>query len=401
MKNPLLVSLAMLSCCLPEFVHAQDLSIPFDDNAGKSQYQAVLAPILIGGGPGSFGVQTGRSYVSLYGGVDLAVNYINAGGKSVVRMQSGNVWTSKIGFYGQEDLGEQWTAFFRLESGFSANNGAVQDSTSFFNRGAYLGINNPEYGQLSLGKQLGSFGSAELGADVYYVNAHDAIFAYLSGASDLGTGATGDGATRLSNTIRYVTPRYRGLGADISYSFKSAQSAGPAVHARQAAISYAGYGSSVYLAYGEVWCDTAISGSCTGTASVATTVHTDSYLASVVHDFGPFVAQASYLRTVPKYAGDGIANMYILGAQKMWHGNLLRASLGFRDTTIAKDYAYGMTLGIDHFLSKRTALYARVGLLKNGPNSSLTYDYDSTSSSTLVTASHTVSSVTLGMYTNF
>lgn len=401
MKNPLLSSLAVLGCCLPVYSQAQDLSIPFDENAVKSQYQAVLAPILIGGGPSSFGVESGRSFVALYGTVDLALNYINAGGKSIVRMQSGNVWTSKFGFYGQEDLGAQWTAFFRLESGFYANNGAVQDSSSFFNRGSFIGITNPEYGQLSLGRQLASLGTGELGADVYYVNAHDAIFAYLSGSSDLGTGATADGEIRIDNTIRYVTPRFRGLGADFSYSFKGDQSIGPAVHARTAMLSYAGYGSSVYLSYGQVWCDPSLSGSCTGTSSVATTIRTDTYLASVVHDFGPLVAQATYLRTVPKHAGDGIANLYIVGAQKMWRGNLLRASFGFRDTTIAKDYAYGTTLGIDHFLSKRTAVYARVGLLKNGPNSSLTYDYDSTSGSTLVGAGHSVTSVTLGMYTNF
>ncbi|MGQ7932118.1 porin [Paraburkholderia sp. D1E] len=401
MKNPLLTSLAVLYCCLPVSSQAQDLSIPFDENATKSQYQAVLAPIAIGVGPSAFGVTSGQSFVTLYGSVDLAINYINAGGKSIVREQSGNVWTSKFGFYGQEDLGSQWTTFFRLESGFYANNGAVQDSSSFFNRGSFVGITNPEYGQLSLGRQYTSLGTAVLGADTFYVNAHDAVFAYLAGASDLGTGATTDGYARLNNTIRYVTPRIGGLQADVSYSFKSDQSIGPAVHARSAAVSYAGFGSSVYLAYGQTWCDPAVAGSCTGTSSVAAATRTDNYIASVVHDFGPLVGQAAYLRTVPKFAGDGIANLYIVGAQKMWHGNLLRASFGFRDTAIEQDYAYGTTLGIDHFLSKRTAVYARFGLVKNGPKSDLTYNYDSTSSSTLVGNGHTVTSVTLGMYTNF
>ncbi len=401
MKNTLLAPIAVLYCCLPVCSQAQDLSIPFDENAVKSQYQAVLAPIAIGVGPAAFGVALGQSFVTLYGSADLAVNYVNAGGKSIVREQSGNVWTSKIGFYGQEDLGGRWTAFFRLESGFSANNGAEQDTSSFFNRGSFVGLSNPDYGQLSLGRQYTSLGTAVLGADSFYVNAHDAVFAYLAGASDLGAGATTDGYTRLNNTIRYATPRIGGLQADVSYTFKSDQSIGPAVHARTASISYAGFGSSMYLSYGQTWCDPAVSGSCTGTPSVAAATRTDNYVASVIHDFGSVVGQAAYLRTAPKRAGDGIANLYIVGAQKMWRGNLLRASVGFRDTTIEQDYAYGTTLGIDHFLSKRTAVYARVGLVKNGPKSNLTYDYDSTSSSTLVGDGHSVTSVTLGMYTNF
>lgn len=88
--------------------------------------------------------------------------------KSIVCEQSGNVWTSKIGLYGQEDLGGQWTAFFRLESGFYANNGAVQDSSSIFNRGSFVGITDPAYGQLSPGHQYTSLGTAELGANAYY-----------------------------------------------------------------------------------------------------------------------------------------------------------------------------------------------------------------------------------------
>lgn len=401
MKHSFLASLALVSCGLSMGVHAQDLTIPFDDAAGKSQYQAVLSPIAIGVGPAAFGVEAGRSYVTLYGSVDLAMNYENAGGKSVLRVQSGNVWTSKFGIYGQENLGGQLTAFFRLESGFYANNGAVQDTTSFFNRGAYVGLMQPGYGQLSIGRQYTSLGTAVLGADPFYVNAHDAVFAYLAGVSDLGTGGTTDGFGRLNNTIRYVTPRVSGFAGDISYTFKTNTTYGPAVNARTAAISYAGYSSSAYVAYGQAWCDPAVSGDCVGTTSIAASTRTDTYVASVMHDFGPVVGQAAYLRSVPHLAGDGIANLYTLGIQKMWRGNLLRAGLDYRTTTIKQDYAYGTTLGIDHFLSKRTALYARFGWVKNGPQSSLTYNYDSTSSSTLVSAGHSITSATLGMYTNF
>lgn len=401
MKTSLLAPLAALSYCLTTGVYAQDLTVPFNAVEGTSQYQAVLAPIAIGLGPAAFGVETGRSFVTLYGSVDLAMNYENAGGKSMMRVQSGNVWTSKFGFYGQEDLGGQLTAFFRLESGFYANNGAVQDSSSFFNRGAYIGLMQPGYGQFSIGRQYTSLGTAVIGADPFYVNAHDAVFAYMSGVSDLGTGATADGFSRLSNTLRYATPRVHGFAGDISYTFKTNTTYGPAVNARTLGMSYAGYSTSVYLSYGQAWCDPGVSGSCTGNAAVASTIRTDTYVASVMHDFGPVVGQAAYLRSTPRHPGDAIADLYSLGLQKMWHGNLLRVGVDYRTTTIKQNYAYGATVGIDHFLSKRTALYARAGWVKNGPQSSLTYNYDATSSSTLVSAGHSLTSATLGMYTNF
>ncbi|MFM0394930.1 porin [Paraburkholderia phytofirmans] len=400
--KPRHIGLVMLvHCCLPAAASAQDLSIPFNENATRSQYLAVFEPIAIGGGPASTGIQPGNNFVSLYGSVDMAVNYTNAGGKSVVRLQSGNVWTSKFGIYGQEDLGAQWTAFFRLESGFYANNGAVQDTSSLFNRGSFVGVTNPVYGQLSMGRQYTSLGSVGLGADPFYANAHDAVFTYMAGGADLGVGATADGLGRLHNTLRYQTPRIRGLAADVSYTFKADQSPGPAVNARTAAISYAGYASVIGLAFAQAWCDPTVVASCTGTPAVAATIRTDTFLASALHDFGPVVLQAAYLRTAPNHPGDGIANLYLLGAQKMWRGNLLRASLAYRDTTIEQNYAYGTTLGIDHFLSKRTALYARAGLIKNGPRSNLTYNYDSTSASTLVGYGASVTSFTVGMYTNF
>ncbi|WP_454862592.1 porin [Paraburkholderia fungorum] len=392
--------LCLLACCV-SLAHAQTSEVPFENDLSHSEYKAVLAPALLGAGPDVLAVVTGENLLTLYGSVDLAVNYINAGGNSLVRMQSGNVWTSKFGIYGQEDLGRKWTAFFRLESGFYANTGAVQSSTSLFNRGAFVGLQNPDYGQLSMGNQLTSIATALLVSDVYYVNAHDAIFSYLASASGLGTGSSLAYADRVRNTIRYVTPRVGGANLDLSYSFKSDQTPGPAVYQRSIALNYSHPGTTITLSYGQSWCDPSIAGSCTGSATVAPTIRQDNMVASIVHDFGPVIGQFAYLRTDPKLAGDGLANLYIGGIQKMWHGNLLRASLGYRATTIDKDYAYGTTLGIDHFLSRRTAVYARLGWLHNGPDSNLTYDFDSTSSPTLVGNGHSVTSATIGMYTNF
>lgn len=364
-----------------------------------SQMQSTFQYWGSGLGPQTLGVASQRSFVTLYGTLDMGINYTKDGPYSITRVQSGGALTSKFGFYGQEYLGDQWTVFFRLENGFMGNTGAVQDSTSLFNRASYVGMQNPMYGQLTLGRQYTSGGAAALGADPFLGVAHESVYTYFLGTSDLGLGANSDALGRLPNTLRYISPRFGPFGFDVSYSLKSDQTIGPAVHQRSAMISYIDKRAVLSVAFGQSWCDPSIAGSCVGDAATAPTKRTDTYLASLLYDVGPFIAQGAYIRYVPQAADSAIASLYLLGLQKWWGVNLLRASVAYRDTTNAQDYAYGSTLGIDHFLSKRTSLYGRVGVVRNGPNSSVTYNYDS--GSPAPAPGRTVSSVTLGISHQF
>lgn len=367
--------------------------------ATGSQMQATFAYWGAGLGAQTLGVAPQSTFVTLYGTVDTGLNYTKAGPSSITRLQSGGALTSKFGFYGQEYLGDQWTTLFRLENGFLGNTGAAQDTTAAFNRASYIGIQNPMYGQLTLGRQYTSAGAAALGADPFLGVAHESVYTYFLGASDLGLGANSDALGRASNTVRYISPRIGRFGVDLSYSLKSDQSIGPAVHQRSAMLSYVGKRAVISVAAAQSWCDPAVTGSCIGDAKTAPTQRTDTYLASVLYDVGPFIAQGAYIRYVPQAASGAIASMYMLGLQKWWGVDLLRASVAFRDTTESQDYAYGSTIGIDHFLSKRTSLYARVGVMRNGPNASVTYNYDS--GTPTAARGRTISSITLGINHQF
>lgn len=367
--------------------------------ATGSQMQALFGYWGAGLGPQTLGVASQRTFVTLYGTVDMGINYTKAGPDSITRVQSGGALTSKFGFYGQEYLGDQWTVFFRLENGFLGNTGAAQDTTSVFNRASYVGVQNPVYGQLTMGRQYTSAGAAALGADPFLAVAHESVYTYFLGTSDLGLGANSDVLGRLPNTLRYISPRFGPIGFDLSYSLKGDQTVGPAVHQRSAMISYVDKRAVLTVAFGQSWCDPSMTGSCVGDTKVAPTKRTDTYLAALLYDVGPFVAQAAYIRYVPQTADSAIASLYLLGLQKWWGVNLLRLSTAYRDTTKSQDYAYGSTIGIDHFLSKRTSVYGRVGVMRNGPNSSVTYNYDS--GSPAPAPGRTVSSVTLGINHQF
>lgn len=389
MRNLIRLSITMAAIAMTAPALAQD-----------SQLGSIYQSNGTGFGAQALGVAPGRNMVSLYGTVDMAFNYIRSGSQSLARMQSGNVWTSKFGIYGQEDMGQGWTTFFRLESGFTAGNGNVQDSKSFFNRASYIGVHNRQYGQLVLGRQYTSIGSAAIGADPFLANGHESVYTYLLTTSGLGGAANTDAVARLNQTIRYTTPRFLDYFAvDASLSFKGDRTVGSSLHAKTVAANYSDGATMLGVGYGQSYCDPAITGSCTSSDALAPTLRTDTWIVSALHDFGGFVGQAAWLRFDPKASGAHTADLYTIGAQRMAGVNLFRIGLAYRHTTADRNYAYGGTVGVDHFLSKRTALYARVSVLKNGPNSSLIYNYDTTN--VAVTAGSTVSDASIGMYHNF
>ena len=115
--------------------------------------------------------------VALYGSVDMGINYQSVGGRSTWQTQSGGEWTSKFGFFGRENLGGGWRAEFNLESGFLANNGAQQDTQSFFNRQSWIGLMSDRYGRLRLGKQIGT--GLPLFIDVFGTVGTNSVYTWL------------------------------------------------------------------------------------------------------------------------------------------------------------------------------------------------------------------------------
>ena len=97
-----------------------------------------------------------QSSVTLYGIVDEAVRYqTNAGpgGHDQVAMTSGPETHSRWGLRGSEDLGDGWSAVFRLENGFEAFDGQLHVPNTLFSRQAFVGVQNKTYGELTFGRQ--------------------------------------------------------------------------------------------------------------------------------------------------------------------------------------------------------------------------------------------------------
>ena len=154
-----------------------------------------------------------QSSVTLYGAVDDAVAYVNnQKGHSNVYLRQGNLYASKFGLQGKEDLGGGTMAIFDLQNGFDTNTGALSSSGLIFNRQAYVGLQNTRVGTLTAGRQY----------TPYYT-----FVGPLTGSSWL-TGATGahpgdidglDTTVRINNALVYTSPNWGGLQASAMYAF--------------------------------------------------------------------------------------------------------------------------------------------------------------------------------------
>ncbi|RDU95917.1 porin [Trinickia dinghuensis] len=154
-----------------------------------------------------------QSSVTLYGAVDDAVTYVsNQKGHSNIYLRQGNLYASKFGLQGKEDLGDGTTAIFDLQNGFDTNTGALSSAGLMFNREAYVGLQNTRAGTLTAGRQY----------TPYYM-----FVGPLTGSSWL-TGATGahpgdidglDTTVRINNALVYTSPNWSGLQASAMYAF--------------------------------------------------------------------------------------------------------------------------------------------------------------------------------------
>jgi predicted porin len=143
---------------------------------------------------------------TLYGIMDVGVEVltnVNAQGDSMKRLPNltGTV-PSRIGVRGSEDLGAGWQAVFNLESGIAVKSGSLNNGGRMWGRAAWVGVAGP-FGRLTLGRQasmtilavsshvmgpaLYSFGSL----DPYIPNAiSDNTIGYLGSFGGVTVGAT-------------------------------------------------------------------------------------------------------------------------------------------------------------------------------------------------------------------
>ncbi|MDR5822460.1 porin [Caballeronia sp. LZ043] len=192
-------------------------------NAALALFAAVSAPAWA------------QSSVTLYGVIDEGLMYVhNSGGHSTqLLMSSGNLYGSRWGLKGTEDLGGGLSAIFRLENGFDINSGALAQGGREFGRQAYVGLSHAKYGTLTLGRQYDPL--LDLVQPVqgdYYLG---------SNFSTPGDVDAADWNTRFSNTIKWASPTWGGVNIEAMYALGGVAGATGSGQTYAGAASY-GYG---------------------------------------------------------------------------------------------------------------------------------------------------------------
>lgn len=169
-----------------------------------------------------------QSSVTLYGLIDAGLTYVSneanqnsqvsqagvTNGHAMVGLTGGNLQSSRWGLRGAEDLGGGTKAIFTLESGFNVTNGQQSVANTLFNRQAFVGVSDSQYGTLTLGRQ------------------YDSVVDYLGPVSAAGTwGGTyfahrGDNdnlnnTIRINNSVKYQSANYAGFSFSGLYGFSN------------------------------------------------------------------------------------------------------------------------------------------------------------------------------------
>lgn len=304
-----------------------------------------------------------QSQVSVYGVVDVGIEVakFNRADGTINRMISSGNTTNRLGFKGTEDLGNGLKANFVLEGQPFPDSGTQNEGGAFWHRTATVGLSSNSWGSVNLGSQYTPWFSARGANDIFYT----------AGAGSNYNFEGGD--TRMSNSIRYDSPSFNGFSIAAMYGMGETNAAKTlAAYNGQEGLTDAtqdiGRSAGLSLAYAN--------------GPIAVRYAYDQQTMNLAdEDLKRNHVNGSYdFKVVKIVAGwnqakqDGgsvdLRSWYIGGVMPVFGKDLVKleytdlkdktstAATGSKDSNM-------IALGYEHFMSKRTVLYATYAKLNN------------------------------------
>lgn len=316
------------------------------------------------------GVAQAQSNVTVFGVLDIG--YLNAratGGGSVSSVNTDGNTSSRLGFRGEEDLGNGMKASFWMEAAVNPDSG-TGGATSTDNKSS-LNTGGLTFGRRSTVSLHGGFGELRLGRDFTptFTNLSVAIHPFgTNGVGNAGQlfypvaagGTTPRTNVRASNAINYFTPNMSGFTANVMYAIGEQPSI-PA--ATKDDGSY--FGGRVAYTSGPLTVAAA-----SGKTKYATGDYTQSN-AGATYQLG--AAKLSYLygqnkvgvtQTKVNMIGVNYAVSSVGEVRAAYTTLKANSALKALNGGAAND-ATQVTVGYLHSLSKRTALYTNYSVVDN------------------------------------
>ncbi|WP_269533294.1 porin [Chitinimonas sp. BJYL2] len=145
------------------------------------------------------------SSVTLYGRIEMGLEFYNNGdatdGSKGISAQRVEGYASRIGFKGEEKLGDGLSALWQVEQKVNVDSGS---GTTFADRNSFVGLKG-EFGTLLLGRHDTPFKALNKYVDIMWGNAeqHEII--------NNGKAAGMSLHTRRNNAIHYVSPKFSNM----------------------------------------------------------------------------------------------------------------------------------------------------------------------------------------------
>lgn len=332
----------------------------------KKKLLATLPLIALGG------TAFAQSSVTLFGTVDEAATYIR-GDENWSGLRSGGNSDSFIGFRGTEDLGGGLKAQFWLEAGILADQGTGDSGGGLdFKRRATVSLLG-NFGEIRLGrgetaayrsmKRFDVFNNAGIGGSQMFSDGFNTGGVAYNGLSPLGY------SKRKDNLVSYISPNWSGFGFSADYGFGESS---------EKTWKRGAYGA-LALTYDQGPWSAALTAEQQNNTSLPTLYspfdyRQRAYSAGLGYDFGRFKVSGAYRRSdiKPHQAESLSGDTYMLGiAAPVGAAGVVKASYNrYEHETYAQGdlKADQFSLGYEHNLSKRTALYGTYSYLKNKGN---------------------------------
>ena len=327
------------------------------------------------------------SNVTLYGVLDTGVYAHHASnGKTIVEMASGITKGSRFGLEGQENLGNGYKVYFRLEQGFESDNGDAKDADSAFYRDSYMGVATP-FGAFELGRTgaltAGTHGGIVGGMSPFGITWKEGALTKVF---------AGNVAARVNNMVKYESPELSGFKLYAQYSngiddddvVSSQKNRYIAVGA-----TYRYKNLRLIVAFDNLFYNDSAVKTDAGVAAGKNLKDQRTYNIGGTYDFGDVRMYLGYqfgqnIKTPRQGDADAIAaakydakdskaaegydtNAVTLGTKIKLFGGELNGTLGYahakRDYQDSKADVYQAMLGYKYPLSKRTYAYGAVGYI--------------------------------------
>lgn len=317
------------------------------------------------------GTAMAQSSVTLFGIIDTNIGYVDGvasgngnGTDSKYGLGTSGLQTSRLGFRGVEDLGGGLKAGFHLEGEIFGDSG---NSNGFdFKRRSTLSL-------------LGNFGEVRLGRDqtpgytktsLYDAFPQAGIGQFL-GWSSWGAVGNDTNGQRKDNLISYYSPKFSGFSGAIGYGFDE-QTTGSLGRYVGGYVAYDNGPLSVALSYDQSDLGQAAAGT-TARREIDRTILT----VGASYDFGMLKLNGMYQALKDEESGraDKTVDSFAIGVSApVGASGIVKAQYALYDqeNVAARDSkAHQFSLGYQHNLSKRTALYGTVSYLDNKDDSAV------------------------------